>query len=79
MTQRILATAILATLLGACAGAPQKSSLAASGTGPATLATSNIGNPARRADLDWNRKCEIMVMASNEPDKARHIGTLCRR
>ena len=70
--ERILVAIVVATLLGACAGTPATVNLLHN-NGP-------VGKQAGlRERLNWNRKCEIMVLASNEPEKAHYLQSRCRR
>lgn len=70
--ERILVATAAAAVLGACAGTPAAVSLLHN-NGP-------IGKQAGlRERLNWNRKCEIMVLASNEPEKAHYLQSRCRR
>lgn len=66
---RFYVAVLLAVALGACAG----TSPAVSPLHKRSIATQHA------APLDWNRKCEIMVLASKEPEKARHLASRCRK
>lgn len=70
-TPRFFVAIALAVALGACAAAPPTMSPIHKGRIAAKQA-------ALRAQLDWNRRCEIMVLASNEPEKAFHMASRCR-
>lgn len=69
---RFYVAVLLAVSLGACAG----TSPAVSPLHKRSIATQHA---ALRAQLDWNRKCEIMVLASKEPEKASHLASRCRK
>lgn len=70
MFVRIFTAISIAVLLEACAGTPSTASL-----------LGNSGHVAAQAGLrhrmDWNRKCAIMVLSSNEPEKAYHLASRC--
>lgn len=74
MLTRILVAIVLITLICACTSTSTRSPFA-----PINGNTKSGTQQLQQARWERIRKCELMVLASNEPDKAHHIAPRCHR
>lgn len=72
MFTRILVAIVLITLICACTST--RSPFA-----PTYGSTKAITQHSQQARWERMRKCELMILASNEPDKSHYIAPRCHR